>query len=193
MLATTMLMGCQSIPIQSLAKSRFLTSIEMDEISAGSAAAASNVEAFAAGLAPQTTGSTVTLAASGGPLNYAFSQAMASASKAQLTLARGSIDIGIDGDGGGTRIDATSSATAAGRMSDAQINMQFYGLRIGYGVDLAFGTAVASACCGVTVSDISGQAQSRVDIAVVSSALPILDAGQVSALAAPSMLQRVGQ
>jgi hypothetical protein len=143
-------------------------------------------------------------------LNYASAQGAASAGNALLTTAGGSTHIGVDGVGGGAAIDAASASIAAGSSSShAQINMQFYGLSIDR-VDLVFGTATATACCAPTlraqttadgsggghwrelrafsITDIRG-VQSRVDISVVSSALPILDAGQVAALVSPTLLQ----
>jgi len=149
-------------------------------------------------------------------LDYAFSQAMASSSNAPFTEASGLIHIGVDGGGGGASIDTESLANAAGSGSSAsQINMQFYGLSIGRAVDLVFGTAVASACCApvrsarttaegsgggysrsieaITVAIVPGQVQSRIDISVVASSLPLLDAGQVSALIGPALLRSLGQ
>ncbi len=140
-------------------------------------------------------------------LHYAMSQAVASASNAPSTQADGSTRTAVNGGGGGAAINSTSSATASGsEASHAQINMEFQGLSIGR-VDLVFGTAVATACCAPSIAahttadgagggywrqlqaspipTVPGQVQSRVDISVVSSALPILDAGQVSTLAAP--------
>lgn len=149
-------------------------------------------------------------------LDYASSHAMASASNAPFAEASGLVHIGVDGGGGGASIDAESLANAAGSGSSAsQINMQFYGLSIGRMGDLVFGTAVASACCAAVrraqttaegsgggysrtieafpVAGVPGQLQSRIDISVVASSLPLLDAGQVSALIGPALLQSVGQ
>jgi hypothetical protein len=149
-------------------------------------------------------------------LDYASSYAMASASNAPFTEASGLVHIGVDGSGGGASINAESLANAAGsRSSASQINMRFHGLSIGRTVDLVFGTAVASACCApvrraqitaegsgggywrsieaFSVAIVPGQLQSRIDISVVASSLPVLDAGQVSALIGPALLQSVGQ
>lgn len=149
-------------------------------------------------------------------LDYASSHAMASASDAPFTEASGLVHIGVDGGGGGASIDAQSFANAAGSGSSAsQINMQFYGLSIGRTVDLVFGTAIASACCAPVrsaqttaegsggrysrsieafpVAVVPGHLQSRIDISVVASSLPVLDAGQFSALIGPALLQSVGQ
>jgi hypothetical protein len=143
--------------------------------------------------------------------NYAWSQTAAAADNGFLSQANGSTRIGVAGAGGGASIAADSWATAAGSLAgQAQINMQFYGLSIGR-VDLVFGTAIAAACCApglfaqsiaegaaggywrqlraFPVSILPGQTQSRVDISVVSSGLPLLDAGQVSAQIAPNLAQ----
>jgi hypothetical protein len=218
-LAVAMVAGCETTTIRTAGTARVLTGIEMDQISAGSAVAVSNANASAVGLAPQTTTVTSTLASSGIPvspqpysnlltLNYASARAVASAGAALFAQANGSTQIGVDGGGGGASIDAMSTATASrSASSDAQINMQFYGLSVGK-VDLVFGTATATACCASSlgvqstadgagggywrqlqaspISDVSGQVQGGIDISVVSSALPILDAGQVSAFVAPT-------
>ena len=109
-----------------------------------------------------------------------------------------------------------SLANAAGSGSSAsQINMQFYGLSIGRTVDLVFGTAVASACCAPVrraqttadgsggrysrsiaafpVTVVPGQLRSRIDMSLVASLLPVLDAGQVSAQIGPAVLRSMGQ
>ena len=136
--------------------------------------------------------------------NYSSSQATASAIGGQLAETSGSSHISVAANGG-AQIDAAGTAIAAGgERSQAQVSLQFYGLSIGH-VDLAFGTATAAACCApllaaqVTangwaggpysqeaqafpLSTIPGQVQSRADIAVVSSSLPIVNAGQMMSL-----------
>jgi hypothetical protein len=147
--------------------------------------------------------------------NYASSQLVAFAGAAPFSQANGSTLVGVVGSGGGASIAAISTATALGSASgNAQISMQFYGLSIGK-ADLVFGSATATACCApildaqtrVTptggthwqqlqaspISDVPGQVQSRVDISVVSSALPILDPGQVSVLTGPSLSSSLHQ
>jgi hypothetical protein len=149
-------------------------------------------------------------------LDYASSRAAASASNAMFTETSGSVHIGVDAGGGGASIDAQSLANAAGSGSSAsQINIQFYALSVGRTVDLIFGTAVASACCAPVrsvqttvegwgggysrsieafpVSIVPGQLQSRIDISLVVSSLPILDVGQASALVGPGLLQSLRQ
>ena len=221
--------GCEASSTlqRSAGRSRFLTKAEMDQISAGtSAAAVSDANASGLGPAPQTMAFTNTLASSGNPVpasplvglitaNYAMSQTTATASNAPFTAADGTTGIGVNGGGGGVAIDSGSSAVAAGsEASHAEITMQFYAMSIGR-VDLAFGSAIAAACCAPSLaaqttadgvgggysrqldaSPISGvphQVQSRVDISVVSSTLPILDAGRVTAIGGPTSSQAINQ
>jgi hypothetical protein len=139
--------------------------------------------------------------------NYSSSQAMASAVSGQFAKARGSSHISVAANGG-AQIDATGIAVAAGGDgSHAQMSVKFYGLSVGH-VDFVFGTAIASACCApmlaarVTanggarglysqemrafpLSTIPGQVQSRADIAVVSSSLPVVNPGQMMSLLNP--------
>jgi hypothetical protein len=136
--------------------------------------------------------------------NYSNSQATASAIGGQLAETSGSSHISVAANGG-AQIDAAGTAIAVGgERSQAQLSLQFYGLSIGH-VDLAFGTAAAAACCapllaaqvtanGVAggpysqevqafpLSAIPGQVQSRADIAVASSSLPLVNAGQMMSL-----------
>jgi hypothetical protein len=197
--------GCNAAStLQSSGRSRFLTKAEMDQISAGTSTAVSNANASAVGPAPQTTALTNTLASSGNPIpaspfvglitsNYAMSQTTATASNAPFTAA---------------------DVAAGSEASHAEITMQVYAMSIGR-VDLAFGSAIAAACCAPSlaaqttadgvgggysrqlqaspISGVSQQVQSRVDISVVSSTLPILDAGRVTAIGGPTSSQAINQ
>jgi hypothetical protein len=205
-----------SVGIAVPVRAKPLTAPEMERVTAGGASVVAENQVEAQALAPraglaQTTTSARTLAVSnsspvpGLPFadlssNYSNSKATASAIGTQLAEAGGSSYISVIAKGGGAQIDTAGAASAiGGDRSQAQLSLQFYGLSIGH-VDLAFGTAAATACCvlaaqvtahGVAgggysqtiraspVSTIPGQVQSRVDIAVVSSSLPLLDAGQV--------------
>jgi len=207
-----------SVGIAVPVRAKQLTAPEMERVTAGGVSVVAENQVEARALAPEavlarTTTSTRTLAVSnsspvpGLPFadlssNYSNSQATASAIGRQLAEASGSSYISVIAKGGGAQIDTAGAASAiGGDRSQAQLSLQFYGLSIGH-VDLAFGTAAATACCApilaaqVTangaargrysqtiraspVSTIPGQVQSRVDIAVVSSSLPLLDAGQV--------------
>jgi hypothetical protein len=91
-LAVAMVSGCTTT-VQSSGEVRILTGIEMDRITAGSAVAVNEATAHALGAAPQTAVSATTQAYSGSPiagapfLNYATSQATASASRGELVQA----------------------------------------------------------------------------------------------------------
>jgi hypothetical protein len=140
--------------------------------------------------------------------NYSTSQGSASATSSQLAEANGSSHTAVSSANGGAWIDVTGTGTAAGSgTSHAQLSIQFYVFSTGR-ADLVLGTAIARACCapfvgaqvtahsraggpysielqGHPLSEIPGQAQSRVDIAVASSALPIVDPGQMMGLLTP--------
>ena len=212
-LVTATVAGCATAPLHSPAGRRLLSSTDMDQISAGSAAALSKADAFALGPAPETMAFATALSSSGysvlaqpfaSPLslNYASTQSVASAQGASFARADALSHIAVDGGGGGASITAMSMAMAGGsETSHAQIDMQFYALSIGR-VDLTFGSAIATACCAPSlaaqttadgdgggywrqleaspISNVPGQPQSQIDISVVSSALPILEPGQVA-------------
>jgi hypothetical protein len=203
--AITMLAGCEATTVQNSGGTRLLTAAEMDQVTVGSANATIDIAARALPPAAQTTASDSTLTISDVSSNYSSSQAAAAATSGQLAGVNGSSHTAVSGASSGASIDATGTATAAGGgTSRAQMTMQFVGVSMSR-ADLVFGTAIASACCapslgaqvtgngaaggpystklqGYSMSDIPGQVQSRVDIAVVSSALPIVDPGQVMGL-----------
>lgn len=209
-----MLAGCQPTTIQGPGKARILTGFEMDAVTAGLAIAANDAAARAFGAAPQAAALGIASAYSGSSpilsapfLNYANSQATTSAGKGELAQTGLSSRVSVGGANGGASIDA--KAADAGT-TGAQITTQFYGISTSP-ADLAFGSVSASACCGSTAtvqvktdsgaggpysqeirstatSDVEGQAQRRVDIAVVSSALPILDPAQLSVTGGPARI-----
>ena len=223
-LATMVVAGCKNgAPEDPSGGARLLTGIEMDQLTAGSAVAVNNVEAVALGAAPQTIALTSTLADSGGSpiagapfLNYAISQAAASASNGPFVQAGGSSQIQVQGGAGGAWIDGAATATAIGsEPSNAEINIQFTGLSLSH-LDFVYGSISAVSCCnpqdtthakvdsggggpytmqlqGAPVSDTPGQIQSRIDAAVASSTLPLLDAGQGLTITAPRLSQSIGQ
>lgn len=147
-------------------------------------------------------------------LNYASSQAGASAN-GSFPRASGSSQIQVDASGGAWINAAASAANMGSNNGQAEINIQFTGISIGH-VDLVYGSVVATACCGpsgraqagaefggggaytsglqgVPISDMPGQAQGRIDAAVASSTLPLLDAGQALTVTAPSLWQSLAQ
>jgi hypothetical protein len=217
-LATAMVASCETASLQNSGGARILTNSEMDRITAGLATATSEATALATGGAPRTTVSATTQTNSGNsPIpgtpfrNYAATRASALARNGQRVQAGVSTQISVDGANGGAWIDAAAVGTAAGDgTGPAQASTQAYGISTSR-TDLAFGSVSASACCGSTAavqvkadsgaggsysqeirstatSDVQGQAQRRTDIAVVSSALPILDPAQLSVTGGPARI-----
>jgi hypothetical protein len=215
-LAVAIVVGCETKAPQTAGGGRVLTGAEMDRITAGSAVALNQAVAHALGSAPQTTVSTITQTKSNSSpvadspfLNYAASQATASASNGELVEARLSSRVEVESTNGGARIDAAAASTAAGNgVNRAQVSTQTYGISTSR-ADFAFGSVSATACCGppdyaqvtadvaaggpyskelrgVTLSGSAERAQSGVDIAVVSSGLPILDPAQILVSGGPA-------
>ena len=210
-LALTTLTGCEHTVVYAPPGAEVLTADEMDQITVGSATATVDAAAGAlppGSAAALTSTSTLSQAnASPGYLgsNFSNSQLSAAAISGQSAEVSGTSHTFVSSSNGGAWIDATGVATAAGgQSSQAQLGMQFYGISTAR-ADLVFGLAVANACCapdlgaqvkasagaggpysieiqGNPVSDTLGSVQSRVDIAVASSALPIVDPGQVMEL-----------
>jgi hypothetical protein len=140
--------------------------------------------------------------------NYSMSQGAGSAASGELAETTGSSRTAVVSANGGAAVDASGASIAAGGgIGQTQLSFQFQGFSTAR-ADLVYGTAVATACCApvsaaqVTVdsqtggpysaklesqpvSEQPGQVQSRVDIAVVSSALPIIDPGQAMVLLTP--------
>jgi hypothetical protein len=211
-LALAMVGGCDVTTAQRLGGARILTAFEMDQVTAGSAGAANSAAARGVGYTPDTAVLGTASAYSGNNsiasapfLDYAASQATASANGSNLAQTSLSSQISVDGVNGGVSINARASGTG---MSQAQVTTQFYGISTNR-ADFAFGSVAAVACCGTNaaaqvevdgaagglysrgfrgmpVSSAPGQAQSRLDIAVTSSALPLVDPAQMSVADAPS-------
>jgi hypothetical protein len=208
-LALVMVAGCKTATIQSSSESRILTAVEMDQITAGLATARSEATAQSLGSAPRTAVSATTQTYSGSSpiagasfVNYGTSKATAAASNGEFAQAALSSRIAVDGGNGGAWIDADVTGTAAGNGPNrAQVSTQTFGISTTR-ADLVFGSVAAVACCssaaaarvkvdggaggaysreyrGTSASDMQGEIQSRVDIAVVSSAQPILDPAQM--------------
>ncbi|HJU19096.1 MAG TPA: hypothetical protein VJ770_21785 [Stellaceae bacterium] len=215
--------GCVNTASEHSVRVKLLTGIEMDRITAGSAAAVNQAEADALGAAPQTTAVTSTLADTGGSplagapfLNYANSQLAASAANGPFAHAGGSSQIQVDGGNGGVWMNAAATGTAIGSAtSHAEVDMNFTGVSTSR-TDLVYGSVNAVACCNPTdkteanldsgaggpytlrlqnasASSIPGQTQSRIDAVEVSSTLPLLDAGQALTITAPRVWQNLSQ
>jgi hypothetical protein len=142
--------------------------------------------------------------------NYVSSQLSASAGNdnGQTATANGSSHVYADGENGGAQINAAATAlSAGGGASRAQVGINFSGISTSR-ADLAFGSVTATACCAPfaeaqieltggaggpyareltseSLSNTRGQMQMRTDIAVISSALPMIDPGQMSGLLTP--------
>jgi hypothetical protein len=140
--------------------------------------------------------------------NYVSSQLSASAGNGQAATASGSNHVYVNGENGVAQIDAAATAVSAGGgASHAQVSIIFSGIRTSR-ADMAFGSVTAAACCApsteaqievtgraggpyarelgsVLLSNTRGQMQTRTDIAVISSALPMIDPGQMSGLLTP--------
>ncbi len=140
--------------------------------------------------------------------NLSTSQGIASASSGQLAQTTGSSHTAVSGTNGGAVIDAAGASLATGPgLGQTGLSLQFQGFSTAR-VDLVYGTAIATACCAAGLSaqvavtgeaggpytaelqaharsDQPGQVQSRVDMAVISSAFPIIDAGQMMSLLTP--------
>ena len=211
-LAMTFLTGCQTAIIEHQRVVRILTELEMDGVTAGSAVATNDTAAHALGSHVQTNALADATARSGAsPIGAApylddiNSQTVASASSDGLTKATLSSHASVEGINGGASIDVTADGSGTSR---AQVDSQFYGFSTNR-VDIVFGSAAAVVCCGsdaaaqVTInsrtggpyrreilatptSDTPGQTRTRVDVAVISSTLPILDPAQVSATDLPT-------
>jgi hypothetical protein len=137
--------------------------------------------------------------------NFSTSQGTASATSSQLAQTSGSSHTFVSGANGAAAIDAVGTSLAAGPgPGHAELSLQFQGFSTAR-ADLVYGTAIATACCAPELSaqvaagseaggpysaelqvharsEQPGQVQSRIDIAVVSSAFPIIDPGQMISL-----------
>jgi hypothetical protein len=212
LLAMTIVTGCQTTIAQRPHGPRMLTGPEMDAATAGSAVAADAIAAHARGSEAQTAVLGIASAYSGNSpiaaapiFDYANSQATASASGSNLAQTSLSSQVSVDGGNGGASVDAKAAATGS---SQVQATAQLYGISTNRS-DLVFGSVAASACCGsdasaqvaidsaaggpytrevrsAPVSATPGQAQTGLDIAVVSSAMPLLDPTQVLVAGAPA-------
>jgi hypothetical protein len=211
-LAAAFLAGCQATMMQTSGVARVLTELEMDKITAGSAAAANETTAHALGLdAEANVLGNASAYSGGGPivgapaLHYANSQAAASSNGELFAKAALSSYVSVHGANGGASIDATAGGAGT---NHAQVEAQFYGISTSR-EDIVFGSIAAAACCGpdaeaevgantrtdgaysrelraAPASDTPGQAHNRIDVAVASSALPILDPAQMVAAGAPT-------
>jgi len=151
-------------------------------------------------------------------LNAANSSVAVAASGGTFVQAAGASQLQVNGGSGGAGISAaaiSSTASANDNNNNAEVDLQFTGASLGH-VDLAYGSVSATACCNASdqaqadldstaggpytseteaepTSDAAGEAQKRIDAAVASSTLPLLDAGQAITLNAPPLRQSISQ
>jgi hypothetical protein len=212
-LALVMVVGCEAVDTQRTGGARALTGFEMDRITAGSAVIVDNAAARAVGSAPQAAVLESVAAYSGsGPiasapfLNYANSTTVVSAGNGDRARAYLSNYVSVGSANGGALINAAASGIGT---RQTQVSAQFFGISTNR-ADLVFGSVTGISCCGpdaradikvesktggpystelrsAPVSDTPGQVQNRVDIAVLSSALPILNSTEVSVARAPAI------
>jgi hypothetical protein len=133
--------------------------------------------------------------------NYSGALATVSSTSGRLAETSSSSQVFVSSSNSWAWVDAEGTTIASGgEAGHAQTSLQFDGFSIGR-VNFAFGTAVAAACCaprlgaqatadggggpyfekiaGYSQYAIPGQVQTRVDIAVAASALPLVDQGQM--------------
>jgi hypothetical protein len=214
-LALVMVVGCEAVDTRRTGGARTLTGLEMDRITAGSAIIVDNAAARAFGSTPRAAVLDSVAAYSGsGPiasapfLNYAKSTTVVSAGDGNRARACLSNYVSVSNANGGALIDAAASSIGT---SQTQVSAQFFGISTNR-ADLVFGSVAGISCCGsdagadikvesktggpystelrsapVSVSGTPGQVQNRVDIAVLSSALPILNPAEVSVARAPAI------
>jgi hypothetical protein len=192
------LSACQAnVPHQSSAP-RILTSLEMEHLTAGSSAAINDATASALGTAPSTMAWGTSSADSDnglivGTLDYTSSKAQALAHGENIARTRLSSGVSVSNNIGTAALDGVADGVGS---NGAEATTQLYGVSTKSAI-VVFGSIAASACCDTdaeTHADILKKAsglytnelrsssksytpaerQSRVDISVVVSALPIL-------------------
>jgi hypothetical protein len=200
----TVLAGCNTTDVQRFRTPRMLTSSDLEKITAGSSDARNEIIAYAVGAAPEATVSGTVSAFSGyTPIigmpisNYAVTQGKAFArgsERAETLLLSG---LSVHHLNREAELDGVAESSGNSR---AEATTQFYGVSTKT-ADIVFGSIRAIACCDVTAGTQAnvfsklrgsyttevrnrplvnrpGEPQSRLDLAVVSSTLPLLPAGQ---------------
>jgi len=208
----TVAAGCQNTSSQGFRAPRTLASSDLKSITAGAAAVASNeIVAKALGSRSQATVAGAVSAASGSMLtlevpilNYASADGNAYAQGNQEAWALLSERLSVHE--ANRRLELVGIGMSRGTVR-AEATTQFYGVSTKT-ADIAFGSVRANACCGNAVEaqvnvypeavgsytselrdsrlvSAPGEKQSRTDLAVISSTIPLLQPGH--ALAAQSL------
>jgi hypothetical protein len=198
------LAGCNTTDVQRFRTPRMLTSSDLEKITAGSSDARNEIIAYAVGAAPEATVSGTVSAFSGyTPIigmpisNYAVTQGKAFArgsERAETLLLSG---LSVHHLNREAELDGVAESSGNSR---AEATTQFYGVSTKT-ADIVFGSIRAIACCDVTAGTQAnvfsklrgsyttefrnsplvnrpGEPQSRLDLAVVSSTLPLLPSSQ---------------
>jgi hypothetical protein len=210
----TVLTACNTPDVQRFRTPRILTSSDLQKITAGSSEARNEILSYAVGAAPEATASEKVSAFSGDtaiigmPIsNYAETQGKGFARGSERAETLLSSRLSIDHLNREAELDGI--AVSAGN-SRAESTTQFYGVSTKT-ADIVFGSIRAIACCDVTAGtqvtvsskligsyttevrnrplvNKPGERQSRLDLAVVSSTLPLLPPGQALLSQMPSWL-----
>jgi hypothetical protein len=200
----TVLAGCNTTDAQRFRTPRILTSSDLEKITAGSSDARNEILAYAIGAAPEATvAGTVSAFSSDTPMSgmpisaYAAIQGIAFASGSERAETLLFSHLSLDHLNREAELDGVAVSSGNSR---AEATTQFYGVSTKT-ADIVFGSIRAIACCDATAgtqanvfSKLSGsyttevrnrplvnrpgERQSRLDLAVVSSTLPLLPAGQ---------------
>jgi hypothetical protein len=200
----TVLTGCNTTDVQRFRTPRILTSSDLEKITAGSSDARNEILAYAVGAAPEATVSgTVSAFSADTPImgmpisNYATIQGVAFASGSERAETLLLSHLSIDHLKREAELDGVAVSSGNSR---AEATTQFYGVSTKT-ADIVFGSIRAIACCDVTAGtqvdvfsklsgsyttevrnrplvNVPGERQSRLDLAVVSSTLPLLPPGQ---------------
>ena len=199
----TVLTGCNTTDVQRFRTPRILTSSDLEKITAGSSDARNEILANAVGAAPEATVSGTVSAFSGDtpiigmPIsNYATTQGIAFARGSEGAETLLLSHLSIDHLNREAELDGVAVSSGDSR---AEATTQFYGVSTKT-ADIVFGSIRAIACCDTAATQVNvfsklsglyttevrnrplvnmpGERQSRLDLAVVSSTLPLLSPGQ---------------
>jgi hypothetical protein len=183
-----------------------LTDSQMDALAAGTATGMADAVSLAVGFAPQTNSSENVTARQrpiGDPItNSVLAQSQASAFGEISSQANSNALIHVDGGSGGAGIIASANGAGSNGGGSTYTVVRLLGVSTDR-ADIAFGTAIAAACCGaievplVVAQTTSGgrytqeqvalqmsgsnQKQTMLTVSVVSSSLPLVGPGQAIA------------
>ncbi|MBV8521976.1 MAG: hypothetical protein JOY71_07605 [Acetobacteraceae bacterium] len=213
LLAILTLTGCASKTPLDNSIPKLLSRAEMDQITMGSVKAMSDAKADASAHAAQSLASTSNILSTPGQpslVNFAKSENVASATgdaSAQISVTS---SVAVDGGNGGVSVDASVHGTGAGKVPQAQGTITLYGAST-HQADIVFGSVTGAACCGAGAAlDVKAQGTAggpytneqratefggavgqseTLDLAIVSSRVPLLDPGRAVTALTTRVLQ----